>query len=48
MSVIAVVGAGVMGVDVASILSFHGYKVIVKDIDRCDVFAANTTKNRTQ
>ncbi|BFH14034.1 hypothetical protein J6TS7_17880 [Paenibacillus dendritiformis] len=33
MSVIAVVGAGVMGVDVASTLSFHGYKVIVKDID---------------
>ncbi|BFH68707.1 MAG: 3-hydroxyacyl-CoA dehydrogenase NAD-binding domain-containing protein [Paenibacillus dendritiformis] len=33
MSVIAVVGAGVMGVDVASTLSSHGYKVIVKDID---------------
>lgn len=33
MSVIAVVGAGVMGVDVASTLAHHGYEVIIKDID---------------
>ncbi len=32
MDVIAVVGAGVMGVDVAATAAFHGYSVILKDI----------------
>ncbi|WP_042224147.1 3-hydroxyacyl-CoA dehydrogenase family protein [Oceanobacillus manasiensis] len=32
MSVIAVVGAGVMGTDIASTLSYYGYNVILKDI----------------
>lgn len=33
MSTVAVVGAGVMGVDVAATLALHGYNVILKDID---------------
>jgi 3-hydroxybutyryl-CoA dehydrogenase len=33
MPAIAVVGAGVMGVDVACTLSFHGYDVLLKDVN---------------
>ncbi|MEK3762593.1 MULTISPECIES: 3-hydroxyacyl-CoA dehydrogenase family protein [unclassified Paenibacillus] len=33
IGVVAVVGAGVMGGDVAATAAFHGYKVIVKDVD---------------